>query len=102
MALYLVVTMPFSTPTGTPRPNVTWWQGDRLLDDTWESGGYDDDGGGGGGGGGEVQNILEVERLTRDYHNTTLTCAATNTRLVGPVTTRVVVKMYCEYIWFLW
>ncbi|KAK3854475.1 hypothetical protein Pcinc_039051, partial [Petrolisthes cinctipes] len=41
----------------------------------------------------EVQNILVVERLTRDYHNTTLTCAATQHKTGGPVTTRVVVKM---------
>nr|XP_053643302.1 nephrin-like [Cherax quadricarinatus] len=68
---------------GTPLPNVTWWQGERLLDSVWEVVGPS-----------EVQNNLVVERLTREWHNATLTCRAANTNLAQPVSVHVVVKMY--------
>ncbi|XP_071530325.1 B-cell receptor CD22-like isoform X2 [Panulirus ornatus] len=68
---------------GTPLPNVTWWKEDRLLDGVWEIAGP-----------GVVQNSLVVERLTRRWHNTTLTCVADNTRLANPISVSVVVKMY--------
>ncbi|XP_050734666.1 neural cell adhesion molecule 1-like [Eriocheir sinensis] len=69
---------------GSPLPNVTWWREDRLLDATWE---VADD------GRPVVNNTLVVERLTREWHNATLTCAASNTHLADPLTTSVVVRM---------
>lgn len=76
-----------SPDAGSPLPNVTWWREDRLLDETWEA--ADD-------GRPVVNNSLVVERLTREWHNATLTCAASNTHKVDPLTTSVVVKMFCK------
>ncbi|XP_069181042.1 kin of IRRE-like protein 2 isoform X2 [Procambarus clarkii] len=68
---------------GTPLPNVTWWQGEQLVDGVWEVTGPS-----------AVQNSLVVERLTREWHNATLTCRASNTHLADPVSVHVVVKMF--------
>ncbi|KAK8374604.1 hypothetical protein O3P69_012025 [Scylla paramamosain] len=70
---------------GTPLPNVTWWREERLLDETWEVGDE---------GRQQVNNSLVVERLTREWHNATLTCAATNTPLAEPITASVTIKMF--------
>lgn len=74
-------------PAGSPLPNVTWWIEDRLLDATWEE--AED-------GRPLVNNTLVVERLTREWHNTTLTCEASNTNLAEPLQTSVVVRMLCK------
>ncbi|KAK7085409.1 hypothetical protein SK128_001098, partial [Halocaridina rubra] len=68
---------------GWPIPNVTWWRGDNMLDGAWEMSGP-----------GLVRNDLVVPSITRDWHNNTLTCAATNTDLVPPMTVSVVIHMY--------
>lgn len=43
-----------------------------------------------------VRNDLVVSKLTRDWHNDTLTCTASNTQLVPPHSVSAVVQMYRE------
>ncbi|ROT76582.1 hypothetical protein C7M84_004833 [Penaeus vannamei] len=49
-------------------------------------------------GAGIVQNQLEIRRLSRDYHNTSLTCIAANTHLASPVSVSVFLHMFREYL----
>ncbi|XP_037787419.1 hemicentin-1-like [Penaeus monodon] len=67
----------------TPLPNVTWWRGERVLDGGWEVAGP-----------GLVRNTLVIDRITRDWHNSTLTCTASNTHLASPAVASVVVHMF--------
>ncbi|XP_047497765.1 nephrin-like [Penaeus chinensis] len=69
--------------SGTPLPNVTWWRGERVLDGGWEVAGP-----------GLVRNTLVIDRITRDWHNSTLTCTASNTHLASPAVASVVVHMF--------
>ncbi|CAL4125964.1 unnamed protein product [Meganyctiphanes norvegica] len=68
---------------GSPLPNVTWWRGDMLLPSEWVI----------KDGEMVVRNNLDIKRLTREWHNQTLTCAASNTDLVPPITKSVIVTM---------
>ncbi|XP_069181004.1 neural cell adhesion molecule 2 [Procambarus clarkii] len=68
---------------GSPSPNVTWWRSSEQLSATWHQTGPD-----------LVSNDLRVERLTRDWHNQTVTCLAANTHLAGPVTISILIQMF--------
>lgn len=52
-----------------------------------------------------VRNDLMVSKLTRDWHNDTVTCIASNTKLVPPYSVSAVVQMYrkcgsyCMRVW---
>ncbi|ROT69445.1 putative hemicentin-1-like isoform X1 [Penaeus vannamei] len=69
--------------SGNPLPNVTWWRGERVLDGGWEVAGP-----------GLVRNTLVIDRITREWHNSTLTCTASNTHLASPAVASVVVHMF--------
>nr|XP_053643303.1 B-cell receptor CD22-like [Cherax quadricarinatus] len=68
---------------GWPLPNVTWWRGKKMLDGGWEVSGPS-----------LVRNDLVVSRLSRDWHNDTLTCIASNTHLVPPISVSTIIHMY--------
>ncbi|XP_050706563.1 basal cell adhesion molecule-like, partial [Eriocheir sinensis] len=68
---------------GWPLPNVTWWRGKEMVDGGWEVSGPR-----------LVRNDLVVSKLTRDWHNDTVTCTASNTKLVPPYSVSAVVQMY--------
>ncbi|XP_045127165.1 hemicentin-1-like [Portunus trituberculatus] len=68
---------------GSPLPNVTWWREDRLLSEKWHLKAPN-----------QVENELWVEKLTREWINTSLTCVAANTHLANPVSVTVKVDMY--------
>ena len=81
------VTSPHRIPswcvTGWPLPNVTWWRGSKMVDGGWEVSGPR-----------LVRNDLVVSKLTRDWHNDTLTCIASNTKLVPPHSVSATIQMY--------
>ncbi|CAL4082518.1 unnamed protein product, partial [Meganyctiphanes norvegica] len=68
---------------GAPAPNVTWHRGGDLLDGTWSQEGPR-----------RVRNDVEVNSLSRLWHNETISCRATNTLLAHPVTAHVTIDMY--------
>ncbi|KAK8391235.1 hypothetical protein O3P69_017123 [Scylla paramamosain] len=68
---------------GWPLPNVTWWRGSKMVDGGWEVSGPR-----------LVRNDLVVSKLTRDWHNDTLTCTASNTKLVPPSSVSATIQMY--------
>ena len=65
---------------------MTWWREDRLLSEKWHLKAPN-----------QVENELWVEKLTREWINTSLTCVAANTHLADPVSVTVKVDMYCKY-----
>ncbi|XP_042237410.1 uncharacterized protein LOC121876399 [Homarus americanus] len=68
---------------GWPLPNLTWWKNNHIIGNGRDVTGP-----------GQVQSDLVVEKVTRDWHNQTLTCTASNTPLVSPVTVSVVIQLY--------
>ncbi|CAL4173722.1 unnamed protein product, partial [Meganyctiphanes norvegica] len=68
---------------GIPLPNVTWWREGSLLDGGWEISGPQ-----------LVRNDLVVTKLTRDWHNATITCRASNTNRVPAVYQDVSINMF--------
>ncbi|CAL4119919.1 unnamed protein product [Meganyctiphanes norvegica] len=75
---------------GVPLPNVTWWQKGELLDGGWEISGPQ-----------LVQNDFVVSRLTRGWHNTTITCQAANTHRLTPLVQDVTITMFLRPLWVL-
>ncbi|XP_042874392.1 hemicentin-1-like [Penaeus japonicus] len=77
------VTLTCRARGGSPSPNVTWWRDEKIVSGKWDAAGP-----------GIVQNHLEIRRLSRDYHNATLTCIAANTHLASPVSVSVIIHMF--------
>ncbi|XP_071512239.1 B-cell receptor CD22-like [Panulirus ornatus] len=69
---------------GSPLPNLTWWKNNNIVNSEWEVTGP-----------GQVQSDLEISQVTREWHNQTLTCTASNTRLASPVAVSVLIQLYC-------
>ena len=49
-----------------------------------------------------VKSDLEIKPLLRDWHNSTVTCeASNNNKLVQPIIYAVRISMYCKYILYM-
>ncbi|KAK8753499.1 hypothetical protein OTU49_004676 [Cherax quadricarinatus] len=70
---------------GDPPPQLTWWQGEKLLDGDTES-----------AGGGVYRNTLTVGPLTRDHLNNFYACQAFNTDLIAPLSKAVTLDVNLE------
>ncbi|XP_042866822.1 synaptogenesis protein syg-2-like [Penaeus japonicus] len=77
------VTLACQVRGGDPRPKVTWWHEWSLLDNTSEVNTSH-----------VVKNMLTLPPLTRADLNKTLTCQATNSELIIPMSASVVVDMH--------
>ena len=71
--------------SGDPSPEVTWWRGTALLDDTYNVTPQ-----------GFVRNELFLFELRRSDLLAEFTCQATNTNLTKPKTTAVRVDINCK------
>lgn len=72
-----------SNDDGWPPPAVVWYEGDKVLDDTFE---VDENGA-------TVENELRLGSLTRGDLGRRLTCIATNTNKTQPATTTITIAM---------
>ncbi|XP_076031364.1 uncharacterized protein LOC143019535 isoform X2 [Oratosquilla oratoria] len=68
---------------GWPPPNVAWYEGDELLDDSFESDAEK----------GISENTLELGPLGRGDLSRRLTCVATNNNKTQPATTTITITM---------
>lgn len=84
VSMYVYTLAIFSLMTGVPSPQVTWYEGAKLLKGQVERG---DD---------EVRNTLTLGPLTRDHMDAFLTCQASNTKLVTPVNRAVKLDVNCK------
>lgn len=71
---------------GTPPPKVTWYFEGKLLDDTYtlEHGDV-------------TINRLDVSRVTRDFLRAKLICRASNTQLMSPLTSEIILDVNREF-----
>lgn len=76
-------------PPGWPPPAVIWYEGQKLLDDSYEA---DTD----LPSAGAVENELTLEPLTRADLGRRLTCTASNTNTTQPATTTVTLDLTRE------
>ena len=71
---------------GVPPPRVTWYLENNLLDDTYKR---------------EISDItvnpLNVTRVSREFLRARLICRASNTHLVPPITTEIILDVNREY-----
>lgn len=67
---------------GDPPPRVTWWLENALLDEDNEDVSKD-----------AATNTLVVHNLDRKMHNAVLTCQASNTRQVAPLSTKATMQL---------
>ncbi|XP_012526674.1 hemicentin-2 isoform X1 [Monomorium pharaonis] len=67
---------------GSPPPRVTWYFNDKVLDDTYTQEHND-----------ITINRLDIPRVTRDFLRTRLICKASNTQLMTPLTSEVILDV---------
>lgn len=67
---------------GSPPPRVTWYLGDKMLDDTYRND-HDD----------VTINKLEIARITREFEKTKLYCRASNTHLISPLVNDILLEL---------
>lgn len=70
------------TSGGKPRPSLTWWREDTLLDDSYDV-----------TANGFIKNVLQVPSLQRHDSMATLTCKAINNNISSPVSASVTVDL---------
>lgn len=70
---------------GSPPPRVTWYFNNKVLDDTYTQE-HDD----------ITINRLDIPRVTRDFLRTRLICKASNTQLMTPLTSEVILDVNRE------
>ena len=67
---------------GRPRPHVTWWIEDSLVDQTYKRTSEN-----------VVQNVLIISRLERTHLHSRLRCEARNSNLTQPIVSSVQVDL---------
>lgn len=71
---------------GSPPPRVSWYLGDKMLDDTYRR---------------EPEQItvnnLEIARVTRDFATSKVICRASNTHLISPTASEILLDVNCTY-----
>lgn len=67
---------------GSPQPRVSWYFGDKMIDDTYRND-HDD----------MTINKLEIARVTRDFEHTKLYCRASNTHLITPLVNEILLEL---------
>lgn len=89
--LLIELSIIFSLFAGRPQPKVTWWNGNKEIDQSSHS--LSDR---------RVGNILTLGKLTRQNLHMQLTCQAANNNLTTPITSTVTLdlnrKWWYEYI----
>lgn len=70
---------------GNPSPNVTWWKGDSLIDDSFEVTGPN-----------TLKNELEIPSLQRGDLMTVFSCQASNNNISPPSSTAVTIDLNCK------
>ncbi|MPC23524.1 hypothetical protein E2C01_016578 [Portunus trituberculatus] len=79
------------SPPGWPPPAVLWYEGQKVIDDTYE---VDSD----LPSSGVVQNELSLAPLTRADLGRRLTCTASNTNTTQPSTTTVTLDLTRKFV----
>ncbi|XP_043272442.1 hemicentin-2-like [Venturia canescens] len=76
---------------GRPKPRVVWYLGSQLINSSYEVREIQTTNG-------EINfvtvNHVTLEGLTRNHHNTNLTCRASNTNLTRPASATVTIELY--------
>ena len=67
---------------GDPSPEVTWWKGSRLIDNSYKMTFTD-----------VIQNTLEIGPLTKQDLGTVLTCQSSNNNISMPLSYKVMIDM---------
>lgn len=73
-------------PTGRPRPNVTWYLDNTVIDESFE---HRPDG--------KTVNHLSYPNIGRQHLNARLVCVASNTNLTPPNNKVVILDVNCKY-----
>lgn len=81
-----IITLDSHLPSGDPPPRVTWWLENALLDEDNDEHGK-----------GSAINTLVLHNLDRKMHNAVLTCQASNTRQVAPLSTKATMQLNREW-----
>lgn len=70
---------------GSPPPKVTWHFEGKILDDSYTQEHED-----------ITINRLDIRKVTRDFLRARLICKASNTQLILPVTSEIILDVNCE------
>ncbi|XP_053204229.1 hemicentin-1-like isoform X2 [Panonychus citri] len=67
---------------GNPLPNITWWNGESLLDDTFGLAPHNN-----------MKNEIIITNLSRNHFLLELTCKASNTNLTVPIESSIILDI---------
>lgn len=85
----LASNLPFSSMKGRPRPNVTWYLENTVIDESFET--RKD---------GITVNHLSYPNIGRQHLNARIVCVASNTNLAPPSNKAVILDVNCKLIQF--
>lgn len=74
--------------SGKPRPKVTWWHGNKLLDGVVDTSSNSF----------TTVNQLIISHLSRDFKGSRLECRATSSEVDGYIIRSIPLVVYCEYL----
>lgn len=70
---------------GSPPPKVTWHFEGKILDDSYTQEHED-----------TTINRLDIQKVTRDFLRARLICKASNSQLISPLTSEIILDVNCE------
>lgn len=70
---------------GSPPPKVTWHFEGKILDDSYTQEHGD-----------ITINWLDIQKVTRDFLRARLICKASNSQLISPMTSEIILDVNCE------